>query len=402
MHFLNNFSIKKKLRVTLMTTIAVTSIACVGGEIVHNTVQPISVYAKAKSKSKSHSVKPKAKKGSTIPSVKPKSMGDFTFRQGGTSAVGSDYQEYITFHTSKVKAIPEGGYAGNWSQCSDVFRYSLPYYRNGRRIRTGMAIPSDQRPSMLYSNIGYLHYNDGDKGITKKPVEIDARVTLVGLYELNPRASESVMFLKNRIGIRHTGGGKAVYDIRFYKHGTNGNPIRFEKTALGFWDIDGGQGIGLGNIQHGKYTGHNDQITSATGIKMGSLNLAHGQKGTEGQHMIVGKTDNPHGYSTSQIEQYGNVHASDADGGVSWVISGDNGIRVQFSFTALDGFRGLAAHNENVGGSIKDISANPGSSTKRSPARKSFDSEVGSYFTLSPIIGGVNKDLDIDKKFRLT
>lgn len=423
MHFFKTKTRLKKSRVTLATVAILSAAFCVGGELASSypTISEIAFAAKKKS-SKSKKKTTKTTKKKTKPTKKAKKVKQtkmhnkkatdtssdkfkpFHYHEGGTKQVGSDYGNvYFQFHNAK-SARAEGGVKSQWAEVqhygsptskSKVFRYQV---KGGTKNNPdSIKLPKNKRPSVYYTNVARAYFYPSDKGHTKKSVPVDIRATLVGYNESNPKDKHYIFIKKKSLGFSHSaamGGVKAVYVFQFYNSKTK-KPLNFDTTPLSFWDIDGGQGIGVSQVDgtavkditgKGEYGGHFPWIRPATS----SIGRS--------KEMVFGTYGNHHGWKGQHALDHGNVDPDDVGGGITFMVPSKAGNAIEAQFAATPTLKnpnygmakGTVGGYNDVNYSAKaskiNLSKEKGSyanTTKRSPKHVGTANTPGNLFTVN-------------------
>lgn len=402
MHFNDSNHIHRKTKIALMTTAVIGIALCASGVMSYAHSSPFTqtVFAKGgkassggKAKGGSSKSKKKRKvtfsKGphatKTYSGTHRPGWGNFKVAKSGTANVGKDFNTHgIIWHKAK-KTEAYGGEAKRWTKIGstggntngDNFMYNL----NGLHDVTKNYAPGHfwnstdikihNGPSVKYTDVGTMYFNTPGKGLTEKPMKLDAVATLIGYYGAE-QGNSSVIFRGDHLSFSHTGGGKAIYDIKLYKSGTN-TPASLKHTAIGIWDIDYGQANGV-------YAEDGSPIYKTVEAAGNGANLFsgehYGDHGTNASMLWGGP-----GKSTKRD---GTTRDDRTDGGVAWEIDKGNGFIVSFLFNNRNG-------NDSNPGLIKGLAykapipPSTGGSrigAKRSPKYKRHVDTPGSFFNI--------------------
>lgn len=322
MHFLKRLIKKKSLKRSLTLGLAA---GCLAGVL----AVPNSQKVEAKSASASTSAK---------------RWAPFTFYRNNDKKAGKLFQWYmLRKHT--VKGVPIGGSSSKWTndsvQGNPMFRYTPHVGDQG-----------SNGPGVLYKNALILY----DARHEHKPQILDIQLRLkewnIDSVKTKANGFEAgyVLFHQNSIAISHGATGQAVYTISFYK---NGQPFKIPGGyPISFWDIDEGQGMGLGSGQ-----------TTILGAPDTSTYYVEPGKYGANRYALFG-FGNPHHRKDARYNPRGTVDPSDSFGGMTWLVQPQgNTLNVTYSFNgnertakrAADAIKnaGKGSHKDDQGGAIK-------------------------------------------------
>lgn len=351
MHFLNRL-IKKKILKRSLTLGLATS--CLAGILAVSNSQKV----EAKSASASTSAK---------------YWSPFHFYPNNDKKGAKLFQYYMI--KNKINGTPIGGQTSRWA--ADRVD-GAPMYRYTPRL----GLQGANGPGMYYKNAVTLY----DAKHEKKPVKLDVQLRLKS-WDIDSVATKNgdygysngyALFHQKSISMSHGATGRATYTISFYK---NGAPYHIPGGyPISFWDIDEGQGIGLGS--------RNLNILGAKGVK--TYYVMPGKYG-DARYALYGY-GNPHHWKGGRYNPEGTVTDADKFGGMTWLLQGGSSFDVNYSFNENDRTSRRAADAIKK---LKKPSTDQQGNTAKVTKKISQSHSPGNYFTIDfnetsvpPIITG--------------
>ena len=353
MHFLKRLIKKKSLKRSLTLGLA-------AGCLVGVLAVPNSQKVEAKSASASTSAK---------------RWAPFTFYRNNDKKAGKLFQWYI-LRKHSVTGTPVGGQSSKWAH--DTVHGTSMY-----KYTPTVGDQGSNGPGMYYKNALILY----DVYHEHKPQVLDVQLRLKE-WSIDSVATKNggfgtgyALFHTHNLAMSHGATGRAVYTVSFYK---NGHPFSIpDHFPLSFWDIDEGQGIGLGS-------GH----LNILGAPSTSTYYVEPGKYGANQTVLYG-FGNPHHRKNARYDPRGTVDPSDSFGGMTWLLNGTQSVNITYVFNENDRTSKRANEAIKKAGKARTTSKN---SEVNVTKKTSQAHSPGNLFTIGfnktsvpPIIGG-NKD----------